>query len=309
MSESVPLRIQTERPAVLLRGVHKHYGRTRALAGLDLTVPEGSVYLLVGPNGSGKTTTMKLLLDLVRSGEGSTAVFGLDPVSSGPQVRALIGYVPEQHTLGYPWMRTGRLLQHHATYYPAWDDSYTDRLVKTLEIDRSAKYGKLSKGEARRIHFVMALAHRPPLLLFDEPMDGLDPFVRGDVIALLADHLAENPTTVLASTHHIEELSTLADHLGVIRTGRLVAETDRATLDGLLRTYRMQVPAGWAGVPELTERVLRRNGTEGEVVWTVWGEEEETIEQFKAAGATVRDAVPLRLEEAALALLSRELRP
>jgi ABC-2 type transport system ATP-binding protein len=304
MNALIQSEIDTGHPAVQTERLMKRFGETAALTGLNLVVPHDSVYLLVGPNGSGKTTTMKVLLDLVRPDEGGAEVFGLDCQSQGPEVRANIGYVPEGPTPGYGWMHVWRLLKHHATYYPGWDPVYARSLVEEIGIDLSPRYGKLSKGQARRVQIVMALAHRPSLLLLDEPMDGLDPVIRDRVIGLLATHLSETPTTVLATTHHIQELDKLADHLGVLRDGQLLTQNPREQLDRELRRYRFEISREWSGVPELESSVIRRNGSDNDLVWIIWGQQAEVAAQIEAAGAVVRDIASLRLEEAAVAYLS-----
>ncbi len=304
MISGIPTQLDADHPAIRTIGLIKDYKRTRALSGLDLTVPEGAVYLLVGPNGSGKTTTMKILLDLVRSNEGSAEVFGLSPIDDGAKVRAQIGYVPEGRIPGYEWMKAGQLIQHHSVYYPSWDPSYADRLVDRLEIDLSAKFKSLSKGEARRVQLLLALVHRPPLLLLDEPMDGLDPLVRDRVIEQLVDHISENPTTVLASTHHIQELEKLADHLGVLHKGHLLAQTTRDDLHQTLRRYQLEVPEGWTTPPAFSGIVVNQNGSSPELAWSIWGEEDQVSEALTAAGATVRSVSALQLEEAAVAILA-----
>ena len=182
--------------AVATHGLSKRYGSETALAGVDLRVPEGAVYILIGSNGAGKSTALKVLMNLERPDAGRAEVFGLDTASRGPEVRAQVGYVPEQHAPGYRWMTCGRLIQHVAAYYPAWDDAYADHLIAVFGVRLQRKVGSLSKGEARRLQLVLALAHRPPLLLLDEPTDGLDPVVRKRTLALLAEHLADTPTTV-----------------------------------------------------------------------------------------------------------------
>jgi len=304
MSSPLPTTIDTEHPAVATHGLHKYYRRNRALERLDLTVPAGAVYLLVGPNGSGKTTTMKILLDLARADEGSTTVFGLSPISDGPLVRAQIGYVPEGRIPGYEWMRIDHLLTHHAVYYPSWDEEYARSLIAALEIDLKKKFQKLSKGEARRVQLVMALAHRPPLLLLDEPMDGLDPVVRDRVIEILATHLAETPTTVLASTHHIQELEKLADHLGVIREGILLAQSDTTTLHTRLKRYRIEASSDWTAPESLAAAIVRRNGSGPELALDIWGEEAAVTADLAGSGSTVRQVAALNLEETAISLLS-----
>jgi ABC-2 type transport system ATP-binding protein len=305
MTNPLPTRLPDGELAVSTHGLTKRYGKQVALRDLALQVPTGAVYLLVGPNGAGKSTTLKLLLDLVRPTDGSAEVLGLSVRDHAPLVRANIGYVPEQTEWGYGWMRVGRLLQHHARYFTTWDAAYAARLAQIFELKLDRKMRTLSKGQARRVHLVMALAHRPPLLLLDEPTDGLDPLMRDETLGVLADHLAETPTTVLLSTHHVEEVERLADHIGVLRGGELRAQMPLAELRRGLRRFRAEVPEGWQGVPTLNGAVLRRVNAPREVQWTVWGAEAEIARQFTAAGATVREVAPLSLLESTLALLNQ----
>ena len=286
------------------RGITKRFGDQVALNDVTLQVPTGAVYLLVGPNGAGKSTTLKVLLDLVRAEKGTAEVFGLDTRERAPEVRANIGYVPERPDWGYGWMRVGRLLEHHALYYPTWDPNYAARLAQKFELRLDRKMGVLSKGQARRVHLTMALAHRPPLLLLDEPTDGLDPFMRDETLGVIADHLAESPTTVVLSTHHVEEVEGLADHIGVLRNGELRAQMSRDDLNANLRRYRVEVPDGWSGVAALNGTVLRRVAAPREVQWTVWGPEAEIVQKLSGSGGTVREVVPLSLIDATLALLN-----
>jgi ABC-2 type transport system ATP-binding protein len=265
MTSSLPTRLRDGELAVDTRGLTKRFGDQVALNDVTLQVPTGAVYLLVGPNGAGKSTTLKVLLDLVRAEQGTADVFGLDTRQRAPEVRANVGYVPERPDWGYGWMRVGRLLEHHALYYPTWDQTYAAKLAQKFELRMDRKMGVLSKGQARRVHLTMALAHRPPLLLLDEPTDGLDPFMRDETLGVIADHLAESPTTVVLSTHHVEEVEGLADHIGVLRNGELRAQMSRDDLNANLRRYRVEVPDGWSGVASLNGTVLRRVTTPREV--------------------------------------------
>lgn len=293
--------------AVATRGLCKRYGGETALRDVELRVPEGAVYVLVGANGAGKSTTLRLLMNLERPDAGTAEVLGLDAGLHGPRVRAQVGYVPEHHDHGPRWMTCGRLLRHVAAYYPAWDAAYADRLAGALELRLHRRVGTLSKGEARRLHLVMALAHRPPLLLLDEFTDGLDPLVRRRTLALLAEHLADTPTTVLLSTHQVHEVESLADHVGVLREGRLAAQLPRDELHRTVRRYRAEVPEEWRAPPELPAAGARRSAAGREVQWTLVGEEREVVERLAGLGATVREVTPLGLEDAALALLSEEV--
>ncbi|MES2358254.1 MAG: ABC transporter ATP-binding protein [Gemmatimonadota bacterium] len=304
MTSSLPTRLRDGELAVDTRGLTKRFGDQVALNDVTLQVPTGAVYLLVGPNGAGKSTTLKVLLDLVRTEQGAAEVFGLDTRERAPEVRANVGYVPEFPTWGYGWMRVGRLLEHHALYYPTWDADYAAKLMQKFDLRTDRKMGVLSKGQARRVHLTMALAHRPPLLLLDEPTDGLDPFMRDETLGVLADHLAASPTTVVLSTHHVEEVEGLADHIGVLRNGELRAQMSRDDLNAGLRRYRVEVPDGWSGVASLNGTVLRRVAAPREVQWTVWGPEAEIVQMLTGSGGTVREVARLSLIDATLALLN-----
>lgn len=292
--------------AVTTTGLFKRYGVVTALSGLELQVPEGAVYVLVGPNGAGKSTLIRVLMDLVRRDSGTVDVLGVDPRLRPGGARALVGYVPEGHDVGYPWMTVGRLLDHCRTYYPTWDDAYARRLAETYELDLARKCRRLSKGQRRRVQLLVALAHRPPLLLLDEPTDGLDHVIRDATLTVLSEHLADTPTTVLISTHRVYEVERLVDHVGVLSEGRLLGQLPRDELRGKLRRYWADVPEGWRPLPDLAGRVIRRADRSREIDWTVWGEQDRVVHDLSLAGATVREVSPLSMDDAAIALLSRK---
>ena len=294
------------RYAVTTHALTRSYRRETALDRVDLRVPDGAVYVLVGANGAGKSTTIKLLLNLERPDSGTAEVLGLDTGRHGPEVRAQVGYVPERHDPGYRWMTCGRVCRHVAAYFPTWDHAYADHLTRAFDLRLQRRVGALSKGEARRLQLVLALAHRPPLLLLDEPTDGLDPLVRNRTLALLAEHLADTPTTVLISTHRIYEVESLADHVGVLRSGRLVAQMPRDELRRTVRRYRVEVPDGWTAPSELRVVGPPRTRAGRELQWTLVGEEREVTERLALAGAQVREVTSLGLEDAALAFLPEE---
>lgn len=301
-----PTRLSGDDLAIRTWELGKRYGSTVALRGIDLTVPTGAAYVLVGPNGAGKTTALRILMDLARADQGRAEVVGLNPMADGPRVRAQVGYVPEGQKWEHTWMSVSRLIEHHASYYPAWDREYAAGLSSRLDIAQHRPYGKLSKGQSRRVQLVLALAHRPPVLLLDEPTDGLDPVAREETLSVLADHMAANPTTLLISTHLVHETDRLADHLGVLRDGEMRAQLPTAELHARLRRYRAEVPEDWAGSPGLNGSVVRRADRGREILWTVWGDEDEVRAQLTDAGAVVREISPLSLEQAAVSLLARQ---
>ena len=304
MPAQLPTDLSVADLVIATRELSKQYKSVAALRDLALQVPNGAVYLLVGPNGAGKSTTIKILLDLIAPTSGSARVLGVDPREQSALVRANVGYVPEQLDWGYAWMRTGRLLEHHARFFPSWDAEYASRLFQLFDIRLDQKMGTLSKGQGRRVHLVMALAHRPPILILDEPTDGLDPVMRDETIGVLIDHISDTPTTVLLCTHHVSEFEQFADHIGVLKSGELRAQLPLLDLKrGLLR-YRAEIPPGWSAADLFGDSALRKITTERDLDWTVWGDEAAVRSKFAIAGAVVRDAVPLSLNDATIALLS-----
>ncbi len=295
-------------PALRIRGLAHHYGMKSVLRDLDFEVAEGSFVLLVGRNGAGKTTLLRLLAGLLRPSRGTIDVFGLDPLREGARVRAALGWVPEDRAWPFPAMSVQAFLRYHAAYRPTWDPSWEESLVEALELPLHRTLRGLSKGEFRRAQIAAALAPRPPLIVLDEPTDGLDPVFRERFHELLADHLAQFPATVLASTHIPRELEGFADTLAVLRGGRLDPVLPRERLQDEGRSLHLSVPKGWAP-PQLDSGVLLRRAPAGrEELWLTLAPEEELRARIEASGAGIRELRPLRLEEAAVALLEEGTR-
>jgi ABC-2 type transport system ATP-binding protein len=294
--------------AIEIRDLSKRAGNREILRSLDMTVPRGAVYVLIGPNGSGKTTTLRLLQGLIRSDAGTSIVMGLDPDRNGPLLRAQMGYLAERHEWGYSWLSIAALYRTAKSYFPTWDADYAAELSVRLAVDTSRRYSDCSKGEARRAQAILALAHRPPLLLLDEPTDGLDPLARAAFLSILAEHVAATDATVLVSTHLVSEFEALADHVGIMSAGRLALESSLERLGTRLRRYRAVVPPGWLAPSSLDKSIVSRIETDRQVEWIVWGVPEEVRGKMVASGATVREELPVSLEDAAVAFLGRQMK-
>jgi ABC-type multidrug transport system ATPase subunit len=293
-----------DEPAIAAQGLVKRYRSRTALERFTLRVPEEAVYLLVGDNGAGKTTLMQTLLDLIQPDAGAATVLGFDCQREGHLVRAHIGYVPERVDIPHMSMTADALFAHHAVYYPAWDHGYAAELMTELGVRPRDQLRHLSKGELRRVQIVLALAHQPPVLLLDEPTDGLDMVARERFFSLLARHLATTPATVLLSTHHVAEAERLGTHVGIMRHGRLGVELRCEDMQRYLRHYRAEVPDAWRGAPALEHAAVRRECVGREIRWTIWGDEPAIVGQLSREGATVRDVSRVSIQEAAVALLS-----
>ena len=293
--------------AVRTDGLVKRFGRETALDRVDFSVPEGGVYLLAGTNGAGKSTLLRTLLNLERPDAGGATVLGLEVERNGPEVRARTGYVPETGEGSYRWMRSGRFLVHQAAFSPGWDEEYARELVRLLDVRTESRLGTLSKGQARRVQIVAALAHRPALLLLDELTDGLDPLAREEVLSLLASHLADTGCTAILSTHLVAEIETLIDHIGVLRSGRLVAQAPTERLAERLLRYHLEAPEGWQPPASLSSVLVRREAGLGRSPRLVAvGAEAEVAAAIAASGARVREISRIGLPEAVPILLQSE---
>jgi ABC-type multidrug transport system ATPase subunit len=213
----------------------RRFRATTALASVSVSMPRGAVYGLVGANGAGKTTLIKHLLGLLRAESGSVRVFGLDPVADPVGVLSRIGYLSEENDLP-GWMRVDELLRYSRAFYPAWDDGYADELRQTFALDPRARITNLSKGQKARAGLLIALAHRPELLVLDEPSSGLDPIVRRDILGAVIRTIAHEGRTVLFSSHLLEEVEQVADHVTMIHHGKIVLS---APLDAIRESHRV----------------------------------------------------------------------
>ncbi|HUJ14648.1 MAG TPA: ABC transporter ATP-binding protein [Thermoanaerobaculia bacterium] len=225
----------TTDPAVIeVSGLTRRFGAKTALDSVALSLPRGGVYGLVGANGAGKTTLIKHILGLLRPESGSVRVFGRDPVADPVGVLSRIGYLSEENDLPR-WMRVDELIRYTRAFYPGWDDAFASELREAFALDLNAKIGNLSKGQKARAGLLVALAYRPELLVLDEPSSGLDPIVRRDILGAVIRTIADEGRTVLFSSHLLDEVEQVADHVTIISRGSIVVS---APLDAIKESYR-----------------------------------------------------------------------
>jgi ABC-2 type transport system ATP-binding protein len=205
-------------PVIEVSDLSRRFGANTALDAVSLSLSRGAVHGLVGENGAGKTTLIRHLLGLLRAESGSVRVFGLDPVADPVGVLSRVGYLSEENDLP-AWMRVDELLRYSRAFYRAWDDGYAEELRERFALDSAARVGELSKGQKARAGLLVALAHRPELLVLDEPSSGLDPIVRRDILGAVVRTLADEGRTVLFSSHLLEEVEQVADHVTILHHG------------------------------------------------------------------------------------------
>jgi ABC-2 type transport system ATP-binding protein len=213
-------------PAIEIRGLTKSF-RTFTLGPLDLTVPAGSLYGFVGPNGSGKTTTMDLIFGMGGKDDGSITVLGCDHLRDEVAMKRQVAYVSPELNF-QPWARVGRAIDFVRGFHPSWDSAYCQRLLEAFRLKPDERIRTLSFGDRIKLSLVLALSWRPALLVLDEPTVGLDAISKREVFAELLAAVTDEGRTVFISSHGIADLERFADHVGMIRDGRLVFEGSTA---------------------------------------------------------------------------------
>lgn len=234
----------------LWRGFRPAFTLTYALRNVSLEVPRGCVYGLVGANGAGKTTLIKHILGLYRAQTGTVRVFGLDPVKNTVEVLRRIGYLSEDRDLP-EWMRIDELMRYTRAYYPNWDVAFGEELLETFGLDRNAKIKNLSRGTRAQAGLLVALAHRPDLLVLDEPSSGLDAVVRQDILNAIIRAVADDGRTALFSSHLLDEVERMSDYVTLIHEGHVVLEGELDAIKAHHHCVEVKFPQPQISPPEL----------------------------------------------------------
>ena len=252
-------------PVIETHALTKRYGSRTAVDSLDLAVEPGTVFGLIGPNGSGKTTTLRMLLDIIRPTSGRALVLGVPPRAGGAALRRRIGYVPGDFRINGR-ARGQTLLEHFAQISAPVPTGHVDALAQRLGLDLSRPVRSLSKGNRQKLGLVQAFMHNPDLLVLDEPTSGLDPLVQREFLEMVAEAKAAG-RTVLLSSHVLSEIQQSADQVAVLSLGKVVAQGDVASLRlNRLRHVRASLAADRATDPALEDE-LAAAGLQGTVAW------------------------------------------
>jgi ABC-2 type transport system ATP-binding protein len=249
-------------PVIRLKNVTKRYGEQLALDRVSLEVPKGTVCALLGENGAGKTTAIRILLGLTPPDDGEATVLSLDSSQHGEAVRRHVGYVPERPTL-YDWMTVSEIGWFTAGFYGS---GFFDRYVKLAtgyQLPLKKKIKGLSKGMRAKVSLSLALAHEPELLILDEPTSGLDTLVRREFLEGMVD-IAAAGRTVFLSSHQIGEVERVADTVAIMRAGKLLLVERLETLKDEIRELSRIVAEGTASFPDKSLALLAIGG---QVLW------------------------------------------
>lgn len=283
--------------ALEIRGLKKSFPNF-TLGPLDLTVPMGAIYGFVGPNGAGKTTTIDMIFGLGEKDAGAITVLGLDHKRDERAMKLRTGYMSPD--LNYsPWSRVSKVISFVKGFYPTWDDAYCDQLLESFRINRNERIVTLSFGTRIKLSLVLALSWRPTLLILDEPTAGVDAISKQQIFAEMLSAVQGEDRAVLISSHGISDIERFADHVGMLKNGRLVLEGE--TSDVVERFRMVDVSAEHGTTLESLPGVIvhQRDGRR----WRVLIDRALTpLERLSTMGFTPLADVPVSLEELFVAL-------
>ena len=271
-----------------MKNVTKSFGAFRALEDLSLHVPRGSVYGLVGPNGAGKTTIIRHLTGIYQPDSGSVTLDG-QPVWNDPAVKERIGYIPDD-IFYFPSATLEDMHGFYRRMYENFDETLYGKLNEVFHLP-AGPIRRFSKGMQKQAAFHLTLATAPEVLILDEPVDGLDPVMRRQVMSLILDHVAERGTTVLISSHNLRELEDVCDQVGIVNHGKMLLEKSLADMQG--GTVKLQIvgeaPAGL--------EILHQSRSGRLNTFILRSSCEEVRARAEAMSPAYFDVLPLSLEE------------
>lgn len=288
---------------VEVQGLVRQFGGTRALDSVDFRATQGLVHGLVGVNGAGKTTLIKHLLGLLRPTRGTVRVFGLDPVRDPVNVLRRVGYLSEHREMP-EWMQVDELLRYTEAYYPSWDMKYAREVLDAFGLDPRKKVGGLSQGMRAQAALVLAVAHRPELLILDEPSSGLDAVVRQDILDAIVRTVADDGRTVIFSSHLLDEVERMSDRVTMIHQGKVMLDDMRDDICSAHHVTQLRFGERLDRLPRL-DGMLAASGSAR--AWSVV--HSGTVEQLRDAagrlGGEIAESRNATLEEIFVARVGR----
>ena len=272
-----------------LKNVTKSFGGFRALDDLTLTVHRGAVYGLVGPNGAGKSTAIRHMTGIYRQDSGVVTLEGA-PIYENPEAKSRIGYIPDE-VFFFPSANLEEMKRFYKSMYPGFDERLFQRLKEAFQLPEKTPIRRYSKGMQKQAAFQLTLCCRPEVLILDEPVDGLDPVMRRQVMGLILSDVADQGTTVLISSHNLRELEDICDHVGIMNTGKMLLERSLADMQGVI--HKLQIVGD---APENLQ-ILHESSSGRLKTLIVRGSAASIQASVAAAKPTYFDVLPLSLEE------------
>ncbi|MBN1346167.1 MAG: ABC transporter ATP-binding protein [Phycisphaerae bacterium] len=284
-------------PVLEARGLTRYFGRKCAVNDLKITVERGCVFGFLGRNGSGKTTTIRMLLGLLEPTRGSCSILGHDSADLPPEVRARIGYLAEGHNL-YGWMRVRECGEFQASFFKQWNHDVFRAVTEYFQLDPGARAGSLSKGERAGLCLALTLAPEPELLILDDPALGLDPVARRALLEAMVYVTRRQDRTVFFSSHLLSDVERVADRIAVLDRGQLRACCGLEFFREHVRRFVLRFPYHPPELPSIPG-LLDSARTENEVAVTFVGDDGGAVEErLRGLGARQIEEAPIDLEEA-----------
>ncbi|MEK7434820.1 MAG: ABC transporter ATP-binding protein [Cyanobacteriota bacterium] len=277
----------------------KYDNNTFALNNLDINVNEGSVYGLLGQNGAGKSTLLRIIMSLLKPTSGNIDVLGVNPLEMNKSIKQQIGYSSDSMQL-IPWLKVGEMLNYNGVFYDTWDVPYVEQWVKKLDLPLNKRVFSLSRGNRQKLALIMAIGHRPKLLVLDEPAGGLDPLARKDFLESMIELINESGTTVIISSHLLTDLERISDSIGLIANGKMQIEMELEILKNSTKQVRIATKNNVLE-PKLKD-ILKMQKTEHSITITFKNWNNDKIKELKALFPdSIIDITHLSLEEIFLA--------
>jgi ABC-2 type transport system ATP-binding protein len=285
-------------------GLTRYFGSKKAVDGITMRVPRGSVFAFLGRNGSGKTTTIRMLLGLLDPTRGSSRVLGHDSRSLTPEVRARVGYMSESHSV-YGWMTVREMGEYQSRFYPRWNARIFQGVLGHFRLDGKTKARHLSRGEQAGLSLAITLAPEPELLILDDPAIGLDPVARRALLESMIYATRDTNRTVFFSSHLLEDVERTADYIAILDRSVLRACCPVETFRSRINQYVLRYEAP-ARPPEALPKLrgllqARRSGSELRL--TIVRPDEGTRQAIQELGASTIEEVPVSFEEAVIGYL------
>ena len=276
---------------IQVQNITKSFDGFRALDDLSFTVPHGAVYGLVGPNGAGKSTVLRCITGIYRPDAGSVVVGGL-PVWENPAVKRRMAFIPDDLSAhaGDSIREMAGLMQK---LYPRFDLSRYGQLREVFQLDEKKPLRRFSKGMQKQLAFWLAVSCRPEILVLDEPVDGLDPVMRRQIMSIILEDVAEHGTTVLVSSHNLRELEDICDHVGIMHRGKMMLERSLSALQDNM--VKVQLVMEQPLPPEL--QVVHQSCVGRVQTIIVRGSAQEVESILNRCSPLLCDVLPLSLEE------------
>jgi len=289
---------------IACHGLTKYYGGRKALDTLTMTVPRGSVFALLGRNGSGKTTAIRLFLGLLDPTRGSSRVLGRDSQHLTPDLRARIGYMSESHSV-ISWMTVRQCGDYQARFYPRWNARIFQAVIGHFRLDPRARAGSLSRGERAGLSLALTLAPEPEVLVLDDPALGLDPVARRSLLESMVYVTRGADRTIFFSSHLLEDVERVADHIAILDRSVLRACCSVETFRSHIRQFVLHYADESAPPPPLPplRGLLYARRSLGQVRVTVAGADPATQRSLGMAGAAAVEEIPVGFNDAMIGYL------